>query len=53
MSQETNRKVMLDPAARLGVQVKAGPWISSPIKAIAAADTLVCAQSYHEKGTNR
>jgi hypothetical protein len=34
----TNRKVMLDPAARLGVQVKAGPWISFPIKAIAAAD---------------
>jgi hypothetical protein len=33
----TNRKVMLDPAARLGVQVKAGPWISLPIKAIAAA----------------
>jgi hypothetical protein len=29
---------MLDPAARLGVQVKAGPWISFPMKAIAAAD---------------
>jgi hypothetical protein len=28
---------MLDPAARLGVQVKAGPWISFPMKAIAAA----------------
>jgi hypothetical protein len=33
------RKVMLDPAARLGVQVKAGPWISFPMKAIAAALT--------------
>ena len=29
---------MLDPAARLGVQVKAGPWISFPMKAIAAAE---------------
>ena len=38
MGRGTNRKVMLEPAARLGVQVKAGPWISFPMKAIAAAN---------------
>jgi len=35
----TNRKVTLDPAGRSGVQVKAGPWMLSPMKAIAGALT--------------
>jgi hypothetical protein len=34
---------MLDPAGRLGVQVKAGPWISFPMNAIAGARSLVYA----------
>jgi len=38
LEKATNRKVMLAPAGRLGDQVKAGPWISFPMKAIAAAD---------------
>jgi hypothetical protein len=34
---------MLDPAGRLGVQVKAGPWISFPMNAIAGAGSLAFA----------
>lgn len=49
----TDRKVMLDPAARLGVQVKAGPWISFPIKAIAAADSQYPILYSSRDNTNR
>ena len=37
----TNRKVTLAPAGRSGTQVNAGPWILSPMKAIAGAGTSV------------